>query len=227
MRALPPPPGEVDLGEGFPSVAREAIEAGEQALCALREAVPRWLSVGGALLALQNVTLARSGANNTASPRYRRAYGVLSYAWPQLAKLDKSTRSNAIWLFSNQDNVLAWIVTLPQKQKDKWTHPSVIRRHYEKRHPRLEPEKPPAYRRHNPRQHRDWNRAPLGERSREDLIGMLDEAMQRIAERDQEILEKDAVIEEKAREIDRLTNDLQWEVITRKQLERGIPPMTH
>jgi len=64
------------------------------------------------------------------------------YAWPQLAKVDKATRSNAIWLFDNSDNVLAWLATLSQKERDQWTHPEVIRRHYEKRYPKMLPDNP-------------------------------------------------------------------------------------
>jgi hypothetical protein len=54
------------------------------------------------------IALSRSGANSPAGGRYNRVYATLAYAWPQLAKLDKSVRSHAIWLFENYDLVKAY-----------------------------------------------------------------------------------------------------------------------
>jgi hypothetical protein len=231
MRSLPPPRREeeppLDLGEGFDPIARQAIEIGEQALTDLREnAVERWISAGGAWQALQNVALHRSGANNIASPRYRRVYAVLVHAWPQLAKVDKATRSHAIWLFANSEAVLRWRATLSQKERDKWVYPGTIRRHFERRHPHdMAPNEPPPRRKGRDRHQREWNRKPLGARSHEDLMTMIGELGQQVADRDREILELHVVVEEKDREIGQLRNDLAWERMANRQLEDSqMPP---
>jgi hypothetical protein len=152
----------------------------------------------------------------------------LVHAWPQLAKVDKATRSHAIWLYLNSEPVLAWLATLPQNQRDRWLNPQTIRKHYERRHPHRAPAKPAQRRRVNRHHHRDWNRAPLGERSREDLIEMVGEMGQQLVDRDQHIAELETLLEDKDREIARLKNDLEFETATRKQLERGIrPPMAY
>jgi hypothetical protein len=139
MRALPPPPGaELDLGEGLPFAARQVIEEGERALVELRKnSVERWISAGAAWKALQQGAMYRSGSNSPVGRRYNQIHATLVHAWPQLAKVDKATRSNAIWLFDNAESVLAWLATLTQKERDRWTHPAVIRRHFERRHPAL------------------------------------------------------------------------------------------
>jgi len=224
----PPAMGEgqpPDLGEGFDAVAREAIEIGEQALTDLREnTVPHWILAGAAWKALQNVALHRSGSNSPSGQRYNRVYAILVYAWPQLAKVDKATRSNAIWLFDNSDNVLAWLATLSQKERDQWTHPAVIRRHYEKRHPNLLPDKtPPPWRDRN-RHHRVWKGERLGERSRVDLEMMIGELVEQLADRERHILELEELLTEKDRENAQLRNDVIWEQTRRMQLEAAAAP---
>jgi hypothetical protein len=231
VRSLPPPahdPGPPpDLSEGFDPIAREAIEIGEQALTDLREnTVARWISAGGAWKILQLAAQNRSGSNVPSGQRYNRVYAVLVHAWPQLAKVDKATRAHAVWLYENSDAVLRWLATLSQKERDKWVYPGTIRRHYEKRHPYdMAPNEPPPRRKGRDRHQREWNRKPLGGRSYEDLMTMIGELGQQVADRDREILELHVVVEEKDREIGRLRNDLAWERMANRQLEDSqIPP---
>jgi hypothetical protein len=229
VRSLPPPahdPGPLpDLGEGFDAVAREAIEIGEQALTDLREnSAARWISAGAAWKALQNVALHRSGSNSPSGQRYNRVYAILVYAWPQLAKVDKATRSHAIWLFDNRDNVLAWLATLTQNQRDQWTHPRTLRQHYEKRYPKMLPDKPPPPWRDRNRHHRAWKREKLGERSRDDLEALIGELGEQLADRERHIIELEELLTEKDREIARLRNDLACERATRMQLEAAATP---
>jgi hypothetical protein len=157
--------------------------------------------------------------------RYNQVYDVLVHAWPQLAKVDKDTRSNAIWLFESSEIVVAWLATLSQKERDQWNHPKTIRRHYENRHPHLLPAKasPPNWPR-PPRQARSWNQQPLGERSREDLEAIIAEQDTLIADRDREILDKEVLLEEQNRRIAQLEQDLAWERQTRRQLEAVAAP---
>jgi hypothetical protein len=225
VRGLPPPAKDeddppLDLGEGFDPVARQAIEIGEQALADLRKnTVERWISAGAAWKTLQLIALHRSGSNTPSGKRYNRVYAVLIHAWPQLAKVDKATRSCAIWLFNNSDNVVAWLATLSQKERDQWVYPGTLRRHYEKRHPSLL--RPPRWRGRN-RHHRQWNREPLGKRSREDIELLIGELGKQLVDRDREILELHVVIEEKDREIAQLRNDLAWEQAARRQVEASL-----
>jgi hypothetical protein len=216
----------LDLGEGFDPVARQAIEIGEQALTDLRKnTVARWISAGAAWRALQNVAMNRSGSNTPVGNRYNRVYGILVHAWPQLAKVDKATRSHAIWLFTHQDDVLAWLLTLSQKERDAWTHPSTLRRHYERRHPNLLPEKRAAYKPRPPiKRHQAWNRQSLRDRSREDLDMLIGELGEQLADRDREILEKDALIENLQRENAQLRDDLAWAHRRIRQLEGIVTP---
>ena len=146
MKILPSPEREEplppDLGEGFSEVARQAIDDGESALRDLRENnAERWISAGAAWKILQDVAMNRSRSNSPAGRRYNQVYAVLIHRWPELAKVHKATRSDAVWLFMNSDAVLPWLATLSQKERDQWHHPTTIRRHYEKRHPNLLPSK--------------------------------------------------------------------------------------
>jgi hypothetical protein len=224
-RVRPDKPSEappLDLGEGFNPIAREAIDIGERALTDLRtNTVARWISAGAAWLALQNVAKARSGSNTPAGQRYNRVYAILVHAWPQLAKVGKVAKSHAIWLFENSDAVLAWLATLSQKEWDRWLHPQTIRRHYERRHPNLLAGKPSPHR-FRERQHREWSRVELGERTREDLEAIIQEFGKQLAERDHEIAELQALLADKDREIARLKNELLWEQTARHQAETAL-----
>jgi hypothetical protein len=175
MRRLPPPePPLPDLGEGFPAEARQAIEAGEHALVDLREnTVHRWYLVGGACFMLRNVSMHRSGSNTPTGKRYNQVFAVLAASWPQLPRLHKGVRSDSVWLFENYDDVRDWLATLPQNQPDMWTHPSVLHRQYNKRHPSLRPDIGSAHRPHRPRHKLQWNWQSLQDRSREDLEAMI------------------------------------------------------
>jgi hypothetical protein len=226
IKALPPPPGaEVDLGEGFPSAARHVIEEGERALVDLRKnSVERWIAVGAALKTLRNAAMNRSGSNQPAGRRYNRVYTALVHAWPQLTKVDKRTRSHAIWLFEQSEIILAWLATVPQNQRDQWTHPTVVRRHFEKRHPSLVADPPTMRKLRPPRTRKAWNRQSLGQRSREDLQAIIAELDTMLADRDREIADLNDLVEEQRRKIEQLTNDLAWERESRRQLEAVAAP---
>jgi hypothetical protein len=152
VKKLPPPDryapetGVPDLGEGFPDIARRAIEEGERALTDLREnAVQRWISAGAARFMLRNVAMTRSHSNSPSGRRYNQIYAVLVNKWSQLARVDKATRAHAIWLCENSELVLPWLATMSQRERDQWLNPQTIRRHYEKRHPGALPDKEPVH----------------------------------------------------------------------------------
>jgi hypothetical protein len=214
-----------DLGEGFPHIIKEIIEDGEAALTDLREnTVGRWYAVGAACFALRNVALNRSGANAPAGGRYNREYSTLTHLWPQLGKLDKATRSHAIWLYQNYEHVNAWLSTLPQNMRDLWVHPRTVRKHYEKRHPHQEPDKPSKFKPHPRGKRRTWDAEPIGERTVEELKAMVRDLNEMVADRETEIAGLSLLVEQRDREIRQLRNHLAWEIAARKALEKVATP---
>ena len=223
MKALSPLITAVDLGEGFPFEARQQIDEGERALTDQHDNnVQRWVYAGAAWFMLQNVAMYRSGSNVHAGQRYNRTYNILVTDWPQLAKIDPATRRNAIWLYEHSKPVLAWLATLPQRDRDRWTHPATLRRHYEKRHPQLFSPKAAATKQRPPRQSRAREARPLGPRSYEDLEAVIAEQTVLIADREREITEKDALLAEQDRTIRQLQSDLAWERSRARQLESVV-----
>lgn len=104
-------------------------------------------------------------------------------------------------------------------------HPSTLRRHYEKRHAHLLPEKRAAYEPRPPlKRHQAWNRQSLRDRSREDLDTLIGELGEQLADRDREILEKDGLIENLQCENEQLKNDLAWAHRRIRQLEGIVTP---
>jgi hypothetical protein len=141
VRSLPPPDGlDPDMGDGLPAVANEVIAIGERALGEVRQrTVEHWVAAGTAWLTLQRAAMHRSNSNQPAGRRYAAVYRILEHPWPELTRIDRTSRKDAIWLFENEDIVRPWLATLTRKERDRWTHPSTLRRHYEKRHPSLPP----------------------------------------------------------------------------------------
>ena len=226
MKALPPPEsGGPDFGDGLPDVMHEVIARGEQALRQLREdRVACWTAAGAAWKTMQGIAMYRSNSNQPVGRRYAAAYHLLEKPWPQLTKIDRKTRNDAIWLFEQEDLVQTWLATLSQKERDQWGHPTTIGRHYEKRHPKMLPDRPPPPWRDRNRHHRVWKRKKLAERSREDLEAMIGELVEQLADRERHIIELEELLAEKDRENTQLRNDLAWERAARMQLEAAAAP---
>jgi hypothetical protein len=228
--ALPPPEAPRSNGldptfdDSLSPVAREVIERGETALKTVRCSLDQWVAVGAGLKTLQQAAMYRAGTNQPLGARYVRAYQILSHPWPELVGIDPATRRNAIWLFDNEDLVKAWLTTLTQRRRDRWTHPATIRRHYEGRYPAPPYTAPKHKRRPQQRHTRPQERNPLGERSRADLEVLVAEYDSLLADRDREILDRDTVIDEQARQIAQLRNDLAWALAANKQLEGLVTP---
>jgi uncharacterized coiled-coil protein SlyX len=149
---------------------------------------------------------------------------LLEQPWPHLTKIDKGARSNAVWLFEYQDLVKPWLATLSQKERDRWTHPTTIRRHYEKRYPPLSIREPRRKER-PPRQARGRGGQPLGKLNREELESHIADLEDQLADRDREIIDLNDQLEEKDRTIAQLQNDNVW-LKTEASHLRGIvsPP---
>ena len=225
MRSLPGPDAEPreSFGHGLPPVVGEVIEAGERALVAVRRrTVDHWIKAGAAWKALQLQAMFRSRSNAPAGRRYAAVYAMLVHPWPELTKVDRTTRKDAIWLFENDDRVLPWLAALSTKERDRWTHPSTVRRHYERRHPEVRVGKPHKPR--PPRQVRQREARPLGERTPEDLEAIIAELEEALADRDRELIEKDALLEERDRLIAQQRNDLAWLQAEVRQYQRIVTP---
>jgi hypothetical protein len=60
----------------------------------------------------------------------------LEQLWPELANIDRRTRSAACWLFENQHDVLRWLnsALVSQWERNPLTHPMTIRERWERAH---------------------------------------------------------------------------------------------
>ncbi len=213
---------EVDLGDSFSEVATEVLRCGEAALIQVRKSLDHWIASGAAWKTLQLGAMHRSNSNEPSGRRYAAAYSLLIHPYPELARIDRKTRNDAIWLFENQEPVKDWLQTLPQKRQDRVNHPTRVREHFEKRHPAR------ASKRSTVKRPRPAPRVillrPLGEATREDLELIVGELQSRLDARDQELLTLSAELAERDREIARLKNDLAWERAERRQLEGLVAP---
>jgi hypothetical protein len=156
--------------------------------------------------------------------RYAAVYRILEHPWPELTRIDPKSRRDAIWVFESADLVRPWLATLTQNERDRWTHPSTIRRRYEKRHPWLLPMRKPRSKERPPRNARGRDRRPLDAMTREDLEAYVAYLENRVDDRGREIAERDDQLEERDRTIAQLQNNLLWEKTEVAQLRRIVTP---
>jgi hypothetical protein len=167
----------------------------------------------------------RSNSNRPTGRRYAQVYAMLEHPYKELQRTDRTTRKDAIWLFEQEDAVRAWLATLSQNERDGWTHPSTVRRRYEKRHPWLLPMKKPRSKERPPGKARGPDRRPLGTWTREDLEAYVAYLENQVADRDREIAERDNQLEEQDRTIAQLRNDNKWLTVEAAQLKKVIAPV--
>jgi hypothetical protein len=105
------------------------VEAGEHALGEIRtRTVTHWLSAGCAWRALQEQAMYLSNSNQPGGRRYSETYSRLEQPWRELARIDRGTRKDAIWLFTNQALLLPALDKLGQERRDRMLHPTTIRK---------------------------------------------------------------------------------------------------
>jgi hypothetical protein len=170
VKSLPPPEyigPDLDLGTGLPEVMDAVLARGNEALQHNRETKrgtrANWAAAGAAWDLAQRIAMHRSNSNQPSGRRYAAVLNTLEHPYSELQKADRKTRNDAIWYFRTQSYVDQWLAGLSQSQRDKWTHPTVIRRHYEARYGPAG-KKTGTYKR-RPRHHRAWNTQALGERA--------------------------------------------------------------
>jgi len=115
--------------------ADEVLALGEAALRDRRKrSVDDWVMAGASFKTLRLYAMHRSNSNRPIGRRYAEVYAALEHPYPELRETDRTTRSDAIWLFENEDAVKEWLATVPKNQRDRWTHPNTVREKYSKRH---------------------------------------------------------------------------------------------
>jgi hypothetical protein len=216
-----------DFDDSLSPVMRETIGRGETALRELRgRTLDSWVAAGAAWKALQLAAMYRSNSNAPAGRRYNVAYGILGHPWPELAKIDKTTRKDAIWLFEAEDEVRFWLAAFPQNKRDRWMHPTVIRRNYEKLRPvslrdppQAYPPRPPRHTRKTPR--RLVRREDL---TREELLAHNEDLERNLADRDRTIIDQNEQLEVQRSRIAELENDKAWLQAENRQLKKIVTP---
>jgi hypothetical protein len=98
------------------------------------ESVDQWRDVGRALLTLQAEAMSVADTNQPIGRNYNAAWQSLAMHVPHLRDLDKATRSHAMWLAAQWEQVEVWRATLAQNERLETNHPSVIRRKYDRTH---------------------------------------------------------------------------------------------
>jgi uncharacterized coiled-coil protein SlyX len=233
MRYLPPrgrgaPEGGLtpDFDDSLSVVEREAINDGEMALREVRaRTVDSWIAAGAAWEVLQRAAMYRSNSNAPAGRRYNVAYAILGHPWPELAKIDKKSRMDAIWLFKNSDEIRFWLASFPQNKRDPWTHPSVIRRNYERQRPAPK-DKPAEPYKLRPRQSRKPPANPLSraDLTREELEAHIDDLEHGISDRDRTIIDLNEQIAAQRSRIAELESDKAWLQAEVRQLQGIVTP---
>ncbi len=121
LRSIPPPfssPGaaEPTFDSGLRPEADAVLALGEAALLEVRQrTLEHWVAAGAAWKTLQLSAMHRSRSNQPADRRYAAVYAALEHPWPELARVDRNGRKDAIWLFEREDDVRLWLATLSQK----------------------------------------------------------------------------------------------------------------
>jgi hypothetical protein len=108
----------------------QVIEEGEEAMTVQRGGLGRIFKIGHAFELLQLEAMERSHSQNPVGRRYNEAYAALAKPAPELTKVNKTDRAQYIWCYQFNETIAAWWETVAQNQRDRWSHPDTIKRHY-------------------------------------------------------------------------------------------------
>jgi hypothetical protein len=116
--------------------AQNEIMSGALAIRLIRqhEDYSRWVSVGRALLRLQEEAMHLSGSNSPQGRGYTAIRAELGSRVPDLDAIDKASKAHAVWLAKNLDAVEEWRKTLAVNLRDQLNHPSSVKRRYDATH---------------------------------------------------------------------------------------------
>jgi hypothetical protein len=115
---------------------RERIELADAIMAALKrgETIERWLNVGRGLLDMQTEAMRIGGSNINKGKSYIAAWQALAAHAPHLKDIEQSTRSHAVWLAENWEQVNGWLLTLAVNKRLTLNHPRAIHRSYDLAH---------------------------------------------------------------------------------------------
>jgi hypothetical protein len=116
--------------QGMSSERRQAIIDGAAALTVHRQGLDRIFQIGHAFEELQLEAMFRSHSNNPIGKRYNEQYALLEKPAPELARVNKTDRNQYIWCWQQRAALENWWATKAQNQRDRWTHPDAVKRHY-------------------------------------------------------------------------------------------------
>lgn len=115
---------------------RESIARGTAEIQTLNkhENFKRWMIIGQACIDMQTAAIQLSGANMPKGKGYNEAYKLISEHASDLAKLDKTVRSHAVWMAhpERRQAIIDWHAILPDNIRHQCNHPMVVKRRYEK-----------------------------------------------------------------------------------------------
>ena len=113
---------------------RDRIEKGVVAIRRINshENFENWLAVGQACADMQTAAMRLAYANQPKGRAYNDAFKMIAEQVPDLANLDKTTRSHAIWIAdqSRRDAIVEWHARLPANIRLQVNHPTTVWRRY-------------------------------------------------------------------------------------------------
>jgi hypothetical protein len=111
------------------------IAAGREAWASLQkhEHFGQWLAVADCLSALREQAMEEAHTNRPQGPPYRRAFkAIIEQQEPWAVAINDTVRAHCYWLVDNLPAVQSWRETLAFEQRDKWNHPTTVKRNYER-----------------------------------------------------------------------------------------------
>jgi hypothetical protein len=116
--------------QGMAPERQEVIRNGAEAMRVHRQGLTRIFAIGQAFEAMQDEAMYRSHSNNPIGKRYNDAYALLEKPVPELARINKTDRSQFIWCWKRHEAIERWWITKAQNQKDRWNHPDAVKKNY-------------------------------------------------------------------------------------------------
>lgn len=122
----------------------EVIEKGERAAERVgRSTFDDWLAVGQALAELQTAAMKIANTNKPNGRRFNDAWATaVARRAPKLAAIDSATRSQAVWMCRNAEEVCAWHSKLEPKYQQRLNHPCSVARKFHSKESPARPQRP-------------------------------------------------------------------------------------
>jgi hypothetical protein len=108
--------------------ALQILRSAEEALRRIdrHETFHGWLEIARGVATQREAAMTIAGTDDVNAYAYRVAWREGMTRYPELAKLNKTERSHAVWLWDNHDGLEAWHRALKPNQARAFNHPSTI-----------------------------------------------------------------------------------------------------